>query len=88
MTIDIKRELLEKARHMQRPAKVFSFSENGEGNSHYDPMYLLREGDSNDLVQNAREIAQSHYPYTSRRTGKILVRIGTEYSYGNTPIHI
>lgn len=62
MTIDIKRELLEKARHMQRPAKVFSFSENGEGNSHYDPMYLLREGNPNDLVQNAREIAQSIIP--------------------------
>lgn len=61
LAIDIKRELLEKTRCMQKPTKVFSFSDE-ECYSHYDPMYLLREGNPDDLVQNAREIAQSIIP--------------------------
>lgn len=70
MAIDIKRELLEKTRCMQKSAKIFSFSEKGEGNCHYDPMYLLREGDPDDLVQNAREIAQSIIPIPPKERDK------------------
>lgn len=63
VAIDIKKgELLKKSHDMRRPIKVFSFSENEEGHSHYDPMYLLREGNPNDLVQNARELAESIIP--------------------------
>ncbi len=61
--IDIKSsELLKKSYNIRRPTKVFSFSEDEEGHSHYDPMYLLREGNPNDLVQNARELAESIIP--------------------------
>lgn len=43
------------------PHKVFEFS-CAEDNCRYDPFYFLRESDPNDLVQNAREIAQAIIP--------------------------
>jgi len=44
-----------------RPYKVFEFSCD-ESSCRYDPFYFLRESDPNDLVQNAREIAQAIIP--------------------------
>lgn len=63
--IDIKGELTRGWRgywqNDGRPYKVFEFS-CAEGNCRYDPFYFLRESDPNDLVQNAREIAQAIIP--------------------------
>lgn len=44
-----------------RPCKVFEFS-CAKDSCRYDPFYFLRESDPNDLVQNAREIAQAIIP--------------------------
>ena len=64
--IDIKGELLKNAAPLRKskyPVKVFSFSQEEDIKySSYDPFYLLREGSKNDLVQNAREIAQAIIP--------------------------
>lgn len=62
--IDIKGELFEQYSRLnsKRPAKVFRFSRNTAENCSYDPFNLLHEGDPNDLVQNAREIAQAIIP--------------------------
>lgn len=66
--IDIKGELFEAwnkyTRDHDRPAKCFEFTAE-EGALHYDPFYRLREGDPNDLVQNARELAQAIIPVPS-----------------------
>ena len=62
--IDIKGELMANwvtHRH-KRPTKVFGFEKEKGINSGYDPFYLLREGDPDDLVQNAREISQAIIP--------------------------
>lgn len=64
--IDIKGELSENWNSYQanwkRPMKVFKFSKwKGDG-PNYDPFYFLRESDQDDLVQNAREIAQAIIP--------------------------
>lgn len=62
--IDIKGEL-SRNQHVvtesKYPTKTFSFSEDNDF-CRYDPFYLLRKGDQNDLVQNAREIAQAIIP--------------------------
>ena len=63
--IDIKGELLEKggqALKSKRPVKIFEFTAEKGNTNGYDPFYLLRGGDPNDLVQNAREIAQAIIP--------------------------
>lgn len=63
--IDIKGELLEKggqALKSKYPIKIFEFTTEKGNTSGYDPFYLLREGDPNDLVQNARELAQAIIP--------------------------
>lgn len=63
--IDIKGELLEKggqALKSKHPVKNFEFTTEKGNTSGYDPFYLLREGAQNDLVQNAREIAQAIIP--------------------------
>lgn len=66
--IDIKGELLQNAAGFMKspfPVKVFSFSKEREANlkyCRYDPFCLLREGNPDDLVQNAREIAQAIIP--------------------------
>lgn len=63
--IDIKGELLEKGGHAlksRRPVKMFEFTTEKGNTNGYDPFYLLRGGDPNDLVQNAREIAQAIIP--------------------------
>ena len=66
--IDIKGELFEAwskyTEEHDRPAKCFEFTSE-EGALHYDPFYRLREGDPNDLVQNARELAQAIIPVPS-----------------------
>ena len=62
--IDIKGELSRNQETIAKskyPTKYFSFTTD-TGFSRYDPFYLLREGDQNDLVQNAREIAQAIIP--------------------------
>ena len=65
MAIDIKGELYQKtAEFSKRPFKLFDFKEAEDEYpkySRYDPFYLLREN-KNDLVQNAREIAQAIIP--------------------------
>lgn len=64
--IDIKGELLQNAgAYSKRPIKVFNFSKEHESDfrySRYDPFYFLRESNKDDLVQNAREIAQAIIP--------------------------
>lgn len=64
--IDIKGELSEHWNSYQinweRPKKIFKFSKWIGDGSNYDPFYFLRESDENDLVQNAREIAQAIIP--------------------------
>lgn len=63
--IDIKGELSDnwsRVRRSRYSTKVFEFSrEKGRG-CRYDPFYLLRTSSEDDLVQNAREIAQSIIP--------------------------
>lgn len=63
--IDIKGELTRGwkgyQQNAERPYKVFEFS-CAEDSCRYDPFYFLRESDPNDLVQNAREIAQAIIP--------------------------
>lgn len=62
--IDIKGELSRNQEVIAKskyPTKYFSFTTD-DGFFRYDPFYLLREGDQNDLVQNAREIAQAIIP--------------------------
>ena len=63
--IDIKGELSDnwsRVRRSRYPTKMFEFSrEKGRG-CRYDPFYLLRTSSEDDLVQNAREIAQSIIP--------------------------
>lgn len=66
--IDIKGELLEKGKYPQNssyPVKIFNFTTEKGDYCRYDPFYLLRKGDPNDLVQNAREIAQAIIPIPS-----------------------
>lgn len=64
--IDIKGELSKNwtlVRKTNYPVKVFDFSrEKKSVTFRYDPFYLLREGSQDDLIQNAREIAQSIIP--------------------------
>ena len=66
--VDIKGELLQYAaayRKSDYPVKVFNFSKEHGTNlrySRYDPFYLLREDSKDNLVQNAREIAQAIIP--------------------------
>lgn len=62
--IDIKGELFEQCHdlNLKHPAKVFRFSKETAGTCRYDPFHLLCEGDPDDLVQNAREIAQAIIP--------------------------
>ena len=68
VAIDIKGELLQNAAPFKKskyPVKVFDFSREQGINlryCRYDPFYLLREGIEDDLVQNAREIAQAIIP--------------------------
>lgn len=67
--IDIKGELsknwpIVKEQHKCKyPVKYFDFThEKGVKTFRYDPFYLLRNGNQDDLVQNAREIAQAIIP--------------------------
>ena len=64
--IDIKGELSKNwtlVKKTNYPVKVFDFSrEKKSVTFRYDPFYLLREGNQDDLVQNAREIAQAIIP--------------------------
>lgn len=62
--IDIKGELFDQYSRLKskRPVKVFRFSRDTAENCSYDPFNLLHEGDPDDLVQNAREIAQAIIP--------------------------
>lgn len=68
LAIDIKGELLQYAaafRKSRYPVKVFNFSKEHGTNlryARYDPFYLLREDSKDNLVQNAREIAQAIIP--------------------------
>lgn len=63
--IDIKGELTRGwkcyQQNAERSYKVFEFSCAADS-CRYDPFYFLRESDPNDLVQNAREIAQAIIP--------------------------
>ena len=64
--IDIKGELSKNwplVRKTKYPVKIFDFSqEKKKLTFRYDPFYLLREANQDDLVQNAREIAQAIIP--------------------------
>lgn len=64
--IDIKGELSKNwtlVKKTNYPVKVFDFSrEKKSVTFRYDPFYLLREENQDDLVQNAREIAQAIIP--------------------------
>lgn len=66
VAIDIKGELSKNwpcVRRTRYPVKVFDFSKEKKSITfRYDPFHLLREGDPDDLVQNAREIAQAIIP--------------------------
>lgn len=61
--IDIKGELSKNWMRVQRtqyPVKVFDFlTEKKSVTFRYDPFYLLRKGNPDDIVQNAREISQA-----------------------------
>jgi len=63
--IDIKGELTREWEKCQqggsRPYKIFEFTDKDDS-CKYDPFYFLRESNQNDLVQNAREIAQAIIP--------------------------
>ena len=70
--IDIKGDLLKNTQgqlNSQYPTKVFSFSEDTKY-SRYDPINLLRNGDPNDLVQNARELAEAIIQISSEERDK------------------
>lgn len=64
--IDIKGELSKNwplVKKANYPVKIFDFSREKEKETfRYDPFYLLHEGNQDDLVQNAREIAQAIIP--------------------------
>lgn len=68
--IDIKGELTKewkKIKGDKRPAKIFNLTKKNQAGADdteekfysYDPFYFLRDSDDDDLVQNAREIAQA-----------------------------
>lgn len=68
--IDIKGELTEqweKIKGDKRPDKIFNLTKKNQAGTvgsedkgyNYDPFYFLRKRDKDDLVQNAREIAQA-----------------------------
>lgn len=95
--IDIKGELTrEWNSYWQKdgwPHKIFEFS-CAEGGCRYDPFYFLRESDPNDLVQNAREIAQAiipiqpdtREPFWSQAAQNVLTAVILCVSEKETPV--
>lgn len=89
LAIDIKGELYRETVgcvKSRRPVKLFDFSEDrGEylPYSRYDPFYFLRESSKDDLMQNAREIAQAivpvppnvHEPFWSQAAQNVLTAV-------------
>lgn len=89
LAIDIKGELYQKSvglAKLRHPVKLFDFSKDREENlkcSRYDPFYFLRESSKDDLVQNAREIAQAiipvppnaHDPFWSQAAQNVLTAV-------------
>lgn len=95
VAIDVKGDLLQNAASFaeaKHPLKVFSFSKNHPPDrqfARFDPFYLLREDIEDNLVQNAREIAQAiipvppnvHDPFWPQSAQNVLTAV-LLYTYG------
>lgn len=58
----------------ERQAKIFNLTKGQKLLSSYDPFYFMRKSGDENLVQNAREIAQAYYSIASKYTRTILIQ--------------
>jgi len=60
--IDFKGELVAQALQQKRKSKILNLLSGAENDCWYDVFYFLRQDDSDNVVQNARELAQAIIP--------------------------